>query len=125
MWEEKLVDPKMPRENFIANKKNNFKKNVVIFTIFSGSLIYFLWSIAMFSMNLDQFVSYKWIINTSTSIFIDLTITPFIKTFIVLVVLGWIQKKINQRKELNKMKVAKVESYDGEINIYSSSESQD
>ena len=121
----KLINPNMPRELFVANVNFNFKKSVAIFSIFAGLLTYFFWSISVFAMNLDGFVSYKWIFNTSISILIEITLTPFIKGIIFVVIVGWLKKKMKEINEKNKMKVAKVSSFDGEIDIHSGAESND
>ena len=99
----KIVEPNMPREVFIAHKKYNYKKNIAIFVTFLAIFAYFLWSIAMFAMNLEQFVSYKWIINSSVSILIAMFLTPLIKALIVTFVINLIIEKIKRMRERNKI----------------------
>ena len=99
----KIVEPNMPREVFIANKKYNYKKNIAIFVIFLGIFVYFLYSIAIFAMNLEQFVSYKWIINSSVSILIAMFLTPLIKALLFTFAVNLIMMKMKEIKEKNKI----------------------
>ena len=79
----KPIDPHMPREVFLAVLKYNYRKNLVVFFILLGIFTYFCWSIAMFTLHLDTFTSYKWILNTSVSFVISLIFSPFVKVIIV------------------------------------------
>ena len=58
----------------------------------------------MFALHLDQFTSYKWILNTSASFIISLTLSPFAKVIFVNIILEFfIQrfKEYRRRKQMN------------------------
>ena len=98
--------------------KHNFKRNIVVISAFLGLLVYFLWSISVFAMNLNQFVSYKWIINTSISIFISMVITPFIKPLLMALFVDWIIEKYKMRIKRKNVKSNKVSPSEEGIKMY-------
>ena len=58
----------------------------------------------MFAMRLDQFTSYKWILNTSVSFVISLFFSPLAKVVLVNILLDYIVQKFkdfrNKRKQM-------------------------
>jgi hypothetical protein len=112
------VSPNMPREVFDKTIKFNSRKKLGIFIIFISVFAWLLWSIAMFALHLDKFTSYKWIINTSISIFIDMIVTPLVKGIVITMIGGWILKKIKEKIEKSKIESATVMPVEGELNIY-------
>ena len=116
LMKRRPLDPGHPREIFYRNLKFNIKKQAVVMIVYSGLLVYFSWGIIMFAKNLETYISYKWIVNTTASIFFTLFINPFVKVIIVDIlimnILLFAKRKMNTRQTNSGKVVPSSDNYD-------------
>ena len=110
------LKPGHPREIFLRNLKFNLTKQAVVMMFFAGLLIYFSWGIVMFAKNLETYISYKWILNTTASIFFTFFINPFVKVILIdiliMKILSYAKRKMNTRHTHSGKVVPSSDNYD-------------
>ena len=107
-----LINCKWSKDENIRMIRRNRIRRILLIVFCWLLIIYFVWSIAMFCMNLDIGVSKKWIINTITGFAGEIVLMPSIEYFFkkyFLLLLGlvlqlrvcfyWIFNKFRKRKD--------------------------